>query len=50
MSEQDIFKNKYVICETCGTEMEYKDCYAQEHLKKYPEHDSFRIMERKIIP
>ena len=28
--QQDIFKNKYVICETCGTEIEYKDCYAEE--------------------
>jgi hypothetical protein len=46
LSTQDIFKNKYVICGTCEMEMEYKDCYAEEHLKKYPDHDSFRILDR----
>ena len=44
MSEQDIFKNKYVICRKCGEEMEYKDCYAEEHLKKYPTHKSYTII------
>jgi hypothetical protein len=27
--------------------MEYKDYYAQEHLQKYSDHDSFRIIDKK---
>jgi hypothetical protein len=27
--------------------MEYKDCYAQEHLQKYSDHDSSIIIDKK---
>ena len=47
-TEHDIFKNKYVICGSCGAEMEYKENYAQEHLQKYPDHDGFIIKIEKI--
>lgn len=29
--------------------MEYKDYYAQEHLQKYSDHDSFRIIDKKRL-
>jgi hypothetical protein len=44
--QQDMFKNKYVKCGTCGTEMEYKENYAEEHLKKYSDHDSYIIKDK----
>jgi len=40
---EEHFKNKYVICGSCGTEMVYKENYAEEHLKQYPEHSGFII-------
>lgn len=33
--------------ELAGEKMEYKDCYAQEHLQKYSDHDSSRIIDKK---
>jgi hypothetical protein len=37
--------NRIIICDSCGEKLEYKDCYAKEHWKKYPMHNSYTIRD-----
>jgi len=32
------YKNQIAVCYICGEEFEYKQAFAEEHLKKYPLH------------
>lgn len=31
------------ICDICGEKLEYKKYFAQEHLKKFPDHKKYTI-------
>lgn len=44
-----INENQYVICEICGENLGmHRPFFANEHRKKYPDHDSFIVKNKKV--
>ena len=39
---------EFMICNRCEEKIEHKERWAEEHLKKYPTHKSYRLEKIKV--
>ena len=42
LTEKGELEKIHVICNVCGEDLGKIGCYAEEHLKKFPNHRSYR--------
>lgn len=35
----------FIVCKDCNERLEYKENWAAEHMKKYPDHRKYRLID-----